>query len=138
MFLMAAALALFLQLRRAKNHQFPRNLGGQEADVFMAMVKPFEEKTGIKVELESTRDLDAVNHHEGGGRQSSGYRGTSGPGKLVELAQGGKLIELSKILDMKEFDKNYSSGWKTLGTVNGKLYGVFMKAAIKGLSGTIR
>jgi len=56
-----------------------------------------------------------------------------GPGKLVELAQGGQLIELSKILDMKEFDKNYSSGWKTLGTVDGKLYGVFMKAAIKGL-----
>ncbi|MEN6492373.1 MAG: hypothetical protein ABFC85_10325 [Rectinema sp.] len=25
--------------------------GGQEADVFLAMVKPFEEKTGIKVEL---------------------------------------------------------------------------------------
>ncbi|MEN6492372.1 MAG: extracellular solute-binding protein [Rectinema sp.] len=56
-----------------------------------------------------------------------------GPGKLVELAQSGKLVELSKILDMKEFDKNYSSGWKSLGTVNGKLYGVFMKAATKGL-----
>ena len=34
---------------------------------------------------------------------------------------------------MKEFSKNYSAGWKNLGTVNGKLYGLFVKAAIKGL-----
>jgi alpha-glucoside transport system substrate-binding protein len=55
------------------------------------------------------------------------------PGKLYELAGAGKLADLSSVLDMKEFAKNYSAGWKTLGTVNGKLYGLFVKAAIKGL-----
>jgi len=107
--------------------------GGQEADVFNAMVKPFEERTGINVELESTRDLDAVITTRVEAGNPPDIAGLPGPGKLVELAQGGQLIELSKILDMKEFDKNYSSGWKNLGTVDGKLYGVFMKAAIKGL-----
>ncbi|GAB6277706.1 MAG: ABC transporter substrate-binding protein [Rectinema sp.] len=107
--------------------------GGQEADVFLAMVKPFEEKTGIKVELESTRDLDAVITTRVEAGNPPDIAALPGPGKLVELAQSGKLVELSKILDMKEFDKNYSSGWKSLGTVNGKLYGVFMKAATKGL-----
>ncbi len=134
MFLMAAALGVvFAAPAGQKTINFLGTWGGQEADVFMAMVKPFEEKTGIKVELESTRDLDAVITTRVEAGNPPDIAALPGPGKLVELAQGGKLIELSKILDMKEFDKNYSSGWKTLGTVNGKLYGVFMKAAIKGL-----
>jgi len=107
--------------------------GRTEADVFNAMVKPFEERTGINVELESTRDLDAVITTRVEAGNPPDIAALPGPGKLVELAQGGQLIELSKILDMQEFDKNYSSGWKNLGTVDGKLYGVFMKAAIKGL-----
>ncbi len=107
--------------------------GGQEADVFNAMVKPFEERTGIKVELEATRDLDAVITTRVEAGNPPDVAGLPGPGKLVELAKAGKLVDLSKVLDMKEFDKNYSDGWKQLGTVDGKLYGIFTKAAIKGL-----
>jgi len=107
--------------------------GGQEAEVFNAMAKQFEDKTGIKVELEATRDLDAVITTRVEAGNPPDIAGLPGPGKLIELAQAGKLVELSKIMDMKEFDKNYSSGWKSLGTVDGKLYGVFMKAATKGL-----
>jgi alpha-glucoside transport system substrate-binding protein len=107
--------------------------GGQEADVFKAMVKPFEERTGIKVELEATRDLDAVITTRVEAGTPPDVAGLPGPGKLVELAKAGKLVDLSKVLDMKEFDKNYSAGWKQLGTVDGKLYRIFTKAAIKGL-----
>ena len=34
--------------------------GGSEQDSFLAMVKPFEDATGTKVEYEGTRDLNAV------------------------------------------------------------------------------
>jgi len=34
---------------------------------------------------------------------------------------------------MEAFDKNYASGWKDLGSVDGKLYGIYTKAAVKGL-----
>src|SRR6266545_4529115 len=33
---------------------------GNEQDTFLAMVKPFEDQTGVKVEYEGTRDLNAI------------------------------------------------------------------------------
>ena len=34
--------------------------GGQELDAFRQMIKPFEDQTGITVQYEGTRDIDAV------------------------------------------------------------------------------
>ena len=34
--------------------------GGDEQDSFMAMIRPFEERTGVAVQYEGTRDLGAV------------------------------------------------------------------------------
>src|SRR3989304_5024295 len=34
--------------------------GGNELESFLAMVKPFEDATGVKVQFEGTRDLNAV------------------------------------------------------------------------------
>ncbi len=107
--------------------------GGQEADVFNAICTSFKEKTGITVEFEATRDLDAVITTRVEAGNPPDVAGLTGPGKMIELAKEGKLIDLSTVLDIQEFDKNYSSGWKTLGSVDGKLYGLFTKAAIKGL-----
>ena len=33
---------------------------GNEQEAFMAVVKPFEEQTGVKIEYEGTRDLNAI------------------------------------------------------------------------------
>ncbi len=107
--------------------------GGQEADAFAAMTQVFTDRTGIKVQFEATRDLDAVLTTRVQAGNPPDVVILPNPGKLYELAGAGKLADLSKLLDMKEFSKNYSAGWKNLGTVNGKLYGLFVKAAIKGL-----
>lgn len=107
--------------------------GGQEADTFAAMNQAFTAKTGIKVQFEATRDLDAVLTTRVQAGNPPDIVILPNPGKLYELAGQGKLVDLASILDMKEFAKNYSAGWKSLGTVNGKLYGLFVKAAIKGL-----
>lgn len=107
--------------------------GGQEAEVFNAICKAFTDKTGIAVDFEATRDLDAVitTRVEAGNPPDVGA--LTGPGKMIELANKGKLVDLSTVLDMNAYGKNYSQGWKDLGTVNGKLYGIFTKAAVKGL-----
>jgi len=34
--------------------------GGSELDIFNSMIKPFEDKTGIQVQYEGTRDADAI------------------------------------------------------------------------------
>lgn len=107
--------------------------GGQELDVFNAMCKAFTDNTGIEVQFEGTRDLDAVITTRVEAGNPPDVCGLTGPGKMNELAGKGKLVDLSKILDMAAFNKNYSQGWKDLGTVNGTLYGIFMKAAVKGL-----
>jgi len=107
--------------------------GGQELDVFNAMCKAFTDNTGIEVQFEGTRDLDAVITTRVEAGNPPDVCGLTGPGKMNELAAKGKLVDLSKILDMAAFNKNYSQGWKDLGTVNGTLYGIFMKAAVKGL-----
>jgi len=70
--------------------------GGQEAEVFNAMAKQFEDKTGIKVELEATRDLDAVITTRVEAGNPPDIAGLPGPGKLIELAQAGKLSSYPK------------------------------------------
>lgn len=107
--------------------------GGQEADTFAAMTDAFTAKTGIKVQFEATRDLDAVLTTRVQAGNPPDIAILPNPGKLYELARAGKLVDLSRILNMKTFAANYSQGWKDLGTVDGKLYGLFVKAAIKGL-----
>jgi alpha-glucoside transport system substrate-binding protein len=107
--------------------------GGQEADTFAAMNQAFTDKTGVKVSFEATRDLDAVLTTRIQAGNPPDIVILPNPAKMYELAAAGKLVDLSKILDMAAYNKNYSAAWKDLGSVNGKLYGLFVKAAIKGL-----
>ncbi len=107
--------------------------GGQELEVFKEMIKPWEEETGIKVEYEGTRDIDAIltTRVEAGNPPDIAI--LPGPGKMLEFGKAGKLVDLAAVLDMARIKEDYSEGWLELGTVDGKLVGIFPKAAIKGL-----
>jgi len=107
--------------------------GGQELEVFREMVKPFEARTGIKVQYEGTRDIDAVLTTRVEAGNPPDVAALPGPGKMAELARAGKLVDLNGVLDMQQIRKDYAQGWLDMGTVDGKLAGVFLKAAIKGL-----
>lgn len=107
--------------------------GGDELDNFKAMIAPFEEETGITVEYEGTRDLNAVLTTRIEGGNPPDLAGLPGPGQLIEFAQGGHLVALNDVLDMELMNAQYDSGWLDLATVDGKLYGVFSKAAVKSL-----
>jgi alpha-glucoside transport system substrate-binding protein len=107
--------------------------GGQELDIFNAMVKPFTDATGITVEYEGTRDLDAVLTTRVAAGNAPDLAALPGPGKMAEFAKQGKMIDLSSVLDMAQMKKNYAQGWLDLGSVDGKLVGIFTKASLKGL-----
>jgi alpha-glucoside transport system substrate-binding protein len=107
--------------------------GGQELEVFKEMVKPFEARTGIRVQYEGTRDIDAVLTTRVEAGNPPDVAALPGPGKMAELAKAGHLVDLDGVLDMGQVRKDYAQGWLDMGTVNGKLVGVFLKAAIKGL-----
>ncbi len=106
--------------------------GGSEQDSFMAMVKPFEDATGVQVQYTGTRDLNAVLTTQVQGGNPPDLAGLPGPGQMVQFAQQGKLIDLSTVLDTATYKADYAQTWINLGSVNGKLVGVFIKAATKG------
>ncbi len=106
--------------------------GGSEQDSFLAMVKPFEDQTGVTVQYEGTRDLNAILTTRVQGGNPPDVAGLPGPGQMAEFARAGKLIDLSQVLDMNAMRQQYSEDWITLGTVDGKPVGIFIKAAVKG------
>jgi alpha-glucoside transport system substrate-binding protein len=107
--------------------------GGSEQDTFLSMVKPFEDATGVKIEYTGTRDLNAVLTTRVQGGNPPDLAGLPGPGQMAQYARAGNLVDLSSILDMTTYDNEYAKTWSDLGTVDGKLVGIFIKASVKGL-----
>jgi alpha-glucoside transport system substrate-binding protein len=107
--------------------------GGSEQEAFLEMVRPFEEATGIDVEYTGTRDLNAVLTTRVAGGNPPDLAGLPGPGQMAQFARSGDLLNLSDVLDMERFRDNYAESWVELGTVDGDLAGIFIKAAVKGL-----
>ncbi len=105
---------------------------GEEQASFEAVVAPFTSKTGIKVKLESTRDLNATLTARIQGRNPPDIAILPNPGKMQQLAAQGNLISLDNFLDINTVQQEYSKGWIDLGSYNGKLYAIFFNAANKG------
>lgn len=56
----------------------------------------------------------------------------STPSSIAQYVAGGSLTPLT-FVDNAKFKSQYSPFWRNLGTVNGKLYAIFMKADVKSL-----
>lgn len=107
---------------------------GAEQDNFLAMVAPWEERTGAKVKYTGSRDLNTQISTGIASGNLPDVAGLPGPGPMKDWAAQGAL----KPLDFVDFDA-YSGatpqGFADLGkTDDGKLVGVFTKAAVKGLT----
>lgn len=107
--------------------------GGDEADAFRDMVAPFEEETGITVEYTGTRDLNTVLTTGVNSGVLPDLAGLPGPGQMREFAERGALVPLDDVLDTETYREETSPGFVELGTVDGEIVGVFIKAAVKGL-----
>ncbi|HEY8642754.1 MAG TPA: ABC transporter substrate-binding protein [Candidatus Dormibacteraeota bacterium] len=106
---------------------------GAEQDSFMAVLKPFEDQTGITVNYESTRDQDAVLTTRVTAGNPPDLAAAPSPALLTKFAQQGKVVALNDIMDMNALKSEYQQSWIDLGTINGKLYQIFSWAALKGL-----
>lgn len=106
--------------------------GGDERDAFLAMVRPFEEMTGVEVRYEGTRDINAVLTTRVQGGNPPDVAGLPGPGQMAEFARQGRLIDLSTVLDMNAMRQQYSEQWLRLAQVDGRQVGIFIKATAKG------
>jgi alpha-glucoside transport system substrate-binding protein len=106
---------------------------GEEQKNFEQVLKAFEDKTGAKVTYASTgQDLNAFL----GPRIESGNPPDvailSAPGLVQQYAAQNALKPLTAEVQA-QIDQNYTPYWKELGSVDGKVYGVLIKAAHKSL-----
>ena len=107
--------------------------GGDEQAAFLEMVKPWEEQTGAKVKYTGTRDINTVLTTGVASGVLPDLAGLPGPGQMAEYAKAGALKPLDDVLDLPTYEADTAPALVELGKVDGQVYGVFIKAAIKGL-----
>ncbi|HLI06434.1 MAG TPA: extracellular solute-binding protein [Ktedonobacteraceae bacterium] len=92
----------------------------------------FTQKTGIKVNVESTRDLPTVLNTRVRGNNPPDVSAIPDLPSIKTYASEGKLLRLDTFMDMNTVRANYSSTWLDLVTVNGGIYAVPFLANTKG------
>jgi alpha-glucoside transport system substrate-binding protein len=107
--------------------------GGDEQAAFLKMVEPWQQQTGATVKYTGTRDINTVLTTGVASGVLPDLAGLPGPGQMAEYASAGKLVALDDVLDMQAYQGDTAPALANLGKVEGKVYGVFIKAAIKGL-----
>ena len=107
-------------------------LSGVELTNFNAINTAFTQKFGIKVNVESTRDLPTILNTRVRGNNPPDVSGVPNIGTLNMLGSQGKLLQLDKFFDMSTIQQNYAQAWINLASVNGHLYAVTPTANTKG------
>jgi alpha-glucoside transport system substrate-binding protein len=106
---------------------------GTEEEAFLAMVRPFEQSSGVTVDYRGTRDLNGYLWQSIAQDDPPDVAGLPGPGQMAEFARHGSLKDLSSVIDVSGYKADTVPTFIDLGTVDGKLVGVFIKATLKGL-----
>jgi alpha-glucoside transport system substrate-binding protein len=104
-----------------------------EQAAFLAMVKPWEDDTGNKVKYQGTRSINDILAAGIPTGVLPDLAGLPGPGQMAEYAAAGALQPLDDVLDVDTYTSETSPALVELGKSEGKTYGVFIKAALKGL-----
>jgi alpha-glucoside transport system substrate-binding protein len=104
-----------------------------EQQNFLAMIKPWEDQTGATVKYQGTRSINDILAAGIPTGVLPDLAGLPGPGQMAEYVQAGALKPLDGVLDVGTYTNETSPGLVKLGQVDGKTYGVFIKAAMKGL-----
>jgi alpha-glucoside transport system substrate-binding protein len=108
---------------------------GQELANWLAVLKPFEDQTGIKISYEASRDQDAILTSRVAAGNPPDVAGAPSPQLLTQFAKQGKVVALNDAVDMTALQANTAASWIKLGEPlnDGKLYQIFAWAAVKGL-----
>jgi alpha-glucoside transport system substrate-binding protein len=106
--------------------------GDAEYESFKAMVEPFCEDTGIGIEYEGTRDANSILSTRIQGGNPPDIAGLPGPGAMAQFANEDALVALDDVLDLAAMEEQYGESWIDLASVDGSVYGIFIKASVKG------
>ena len=111
---------------------------GDEQSGFLAMIRGFEQKYGVRVDYTGTRDASAVlaSDLEDGNPPDLAVLAT--PGELRQDAAAGTLVPLDAALSSAGLTSQYGPGWLKLMQATGPsgashYYAVIVKAALKSV-----
>lgn len=108
--------------------------GGSEQESFLAMVKPWEERTGNTVKYTGSRGLGTYLQTAVASGTLPDLAGLPGPGEMREFYAQGALKPLDDVLDVEQYTNETAPAFVDLGKADdGKIIGVFIKSALKGL-----
>lgn len=105
--------------------------GGGEVEAFQSVTDEWEADTGGTMEFEGTRDLSAILRARVSGGNPPDLAVLPNPALLEEFAKAGALKPIGDIVDEDQLSNDFSKTWIEQGTADGKLYGLFVKAAPK-------
>lgn len=104
-----------------------------EQESFLAMIKPWEESSGYTVKYQGTRSINDILAAGIPTGVLPDLAGLPGPGQMADYVAAGALQPLDSVLDVGTYTSETSPALVNLGKVGDKTYGVFIKAALKGL-----
>ena len=107
-------------------------VGAEQANLEAALA-PFEEETGIEVVYEGTDAFTTLLPVRVDSGEAPDIAMFPQPGLMKSLARAGELVPLDEVLERPALEAAYGDTWLDLGTVDGELYGIWYRAAVKSL-----
>ncbi len=104
---------------------------GPEYDNFVTVKAAWEKETGDTVDWQGTQDISEALDADAQAGTLPDIAVLPNLALMRQLAKDGKLIPLDSVLSMSQVNDDYAPPWVDLGSVNGKLYGIFYKVADK-------
>lgn len=109
------------------------SITGEGAEAIEQVFAPFTEATGIEVAYEGTDAFATLLPVRVEGGNPPDLALFPQPGLMRDLAENGQLIPLDSFLPSDQVTAAYGEEWVELGSVKGRLYGLWARADIKSL-----
>lgn len=103
----------------------------EKVDLFAQAMLPFEQRSGITIELISGNEADFNKRVQSGNLPDIAL--FPQPGRLIELARQGLVINLSTFLEPDYLRQQYPDVFLNLATLDGKVIGAWYGAGLKSL-----
>lgn len=105
----------------------------EQAEQLQQALAPFTEETGIEVKYEGTDGFATVLPIRVDGGNPPDIAMFPQPGLMADFAREGKLVPIDSFIDQEKLAEAYAPYWIDLGTIDDKLYGIWLRASVKSL-----
>src|SRR5690606_17111625 len=104
---------------------------------FNESIKEFEEKTGIDIQYEGSKEFEATISVRVNGGNAPDIADFPQPGLLKGFVQDGKVIDVTTFLSDDYLKKQYAESWLDMATMPGKdgdvMAGIWARSSVKSL-----